>query len=92
MPDAANTNGTGGGDDLDDLFNFNVDTDDVLQTLETNATQKKPGDKPFSKNGADLVIDEAIQISKARRPVPKLDQDRYDTIAISPFTFTQRRK
>ena len=66
----------GGRDELDDLFNYDPKDDDVFKPVELNLGEaavlspKRP--KP-----ADLGIDEEIQITKKRKPIPKLDQDRY---------------
>lgn len=69
-------------DDIDDLYNYDIDnTDDVFREFETNMeapVQPKPGNAP--KTGADLGIDSEVQVVKKRKPVAKLDENRYSTI------------
>lgn len=66
----------GSRDELDDLFNYDPKDDDVFKPVESNLDElitlspKRP--KP-----ADLGIDEEIQVAKKRKPIPKLDEDRY---------------
>lgn len=74
-------------DDLDDLFDYDVDMGDVFQTVDTNmdpvnTTTKKTstgnnGTRSGAKErgGADLGIDETIKV-RARRVNVKLDEER----------------
>ena len=67
-------------DDLDDLFDYDVDLGDVFGEVDTNM------DVPIiktlsSKAGAiesstGLGIDEEIKVAKPRRPAVKLDEPR----------------
>ena len=70
------TSGNAPADELDDLFNYDVDPDDPFRpsdtTLQTAAASKQPQDAPK----ADLGIDEEIKPIRRRTPIPKLDQDR----------------
>jgi replication fork protection complex subunit Csm3/Swi3 len=76
---------TAGGDELDDLFNYDVD--DVNDPFNENYVV--PGSKEKakelaskSKSGAGLGIDEEIEVTrKARAPRVKLDEDRYGSTA-----------
>ena len=72
------------GDELDDLFNYDVGVDDVFREVDTNMNvPAKPKPRPLkdgNETGAGLGIDEEIKISKKRRPVAKLDEERYDTV------------
>ena len=72
-------------DDLDDLFDYNVDADDVFRDVETNLGNPIRGataaPAPAQRNiGAGLGIDEEIKVAKTRKPIPKLDEDRCVTI------------
>lgn len=62
------------GDDLDDIFNYDVDANvfqDFQPTVDAAAANVPP-----TRRAADLGIDEEIKISKKRKPVPKLDDTR----------------
>ncbi|KAL6718303.1 chromosome segregation in meiosis-related protein [Lecanora helva] len=65
-------------DDLDDLFNYDVG--DAFRDIDTNidiSTQPKPPNAiDANGSGAGLGIDEEIKVTKKRRPVPKLDEER----------------
>ena len=62
-------------DDLDDLFNYNVGGNHPLQPPEQDMEAEAPLEIRRPKP-VDLGIDEEIK-QKARRPNPKLDEDRY---------------
>ena len=68
-------------DDLDDLFNYDVD---VFRDVDTNidvSIHKKPAAAADGKsNATGLGIDEEIKVTKKRAPVPKLDENRFSTI------------
>ena len=73
MPPKASGNAPA--DDLDDLFNYDVNPEDVFRPFDTSldvpsAPQK---DEPHK---ADLGIDEEIKPIRKRKPAPKLDEDR----------------
>ena len=74
-------------DDLDDLYNYDIDnTDDVFRDFEANMdapAQPKPSSAP--KTGADLGIDSEVQVVKKRKPIAKLDEDRYRILLSSPW-------
>jgi len=75
--------GAGGvpGDDLDDLFDYNVDND-IFRDVDTNmdvptntfTTAPRPDEKGFS---SGLGLDEEIKVTKRRTPIAKLDENRY---------------
>ena len=69
-------------DDMDDLFDYNANLDDIFRDVDTNmnapsrATNAVP--PPAGRaNSVGLGIDEEIKVRKARRPIAKLDEDRY---------------
>lgn len=66
-------------DDLDDLFDYNVDS--VFRDVDTNMDVSAPSNqtaRPDGKdNAAGLGIDEEIKVTKKRVPIPKLDDNRY---------------
>lgn len=65
-------------DDLDDLFDYNVD--DAFRDVDTNmdvpARGKTGTGRDEKEKGADLGLDEEIKVTKKRAPVPKLDENR----------------
>ena len=67
-------------DDLDDLFDYDVDLGDVFGDVDTNmdapAIQMSSSKAGAKENNTGLGIDEAIKIAKKRRPVVKLDESR----------------
>lgn len=72
-------------DELDDLFNYDVDINDVSRGANTEAANIPARLNGRSNNNNDdlglgLGIDEEIKIRKPRAPIAKLDEDRYDTI------------
>jgi len=66
---------TAAGDELDDLFNYDVeDNQDAVNGGVINAPRLAPrGD---TVGGGDLGIDEEIKVRKPRAPIAKLDEDR----------------
>lgn len=74
-------------DDLDDLYNYDIDnTDDVFRDFEANMDgpiQPKPSNAP--KTGADLGIDSEVQVVKKRKPIAKLDENRYPILPSSAW-------
>lgn len=80
MPPDMSTNGPGpANDDLDDLFDYNVNMDDVFRdaNVSMNVEDKAQDAQPKSKDkGLGLGIDEEIKVTKKRQPVPKLDDNR----------------
>lgn len=65
------------GDDVGDLFDYDVPLDDILRdvpgpttTNNSNTTQKPSGD------GSGLGLDEEVKVTKSRAPVAKLDENR----------------
>ncbi|KAL8790552.1 MAG: hypothetical protein Q9195_006296 [Heterodermia aff. obscurata] len=69
-------------DDMDDLFDYNVDLDDIFRDVDTNmnvparAANAAPPPPAGRANSVGLGIDEEIKVRKARQPIAKLDADR----------------
>lgn len=67
-------------DDLDDLFDYDVDLGDVFGDVDTNmdapVKQMSSSKAGAKENSTGLGIDEEIKIAKKRRPVVKLDEPR----------------
>ncbi|MCJ1414136.1 chromosome segregation in meiosis- protein [Xylographa parallela] len=63
-------------DDLDDLFNYDVDTDDVFRDYHPAMDAPARPTSPTRPRATDLGIDEEIQVAKKRRPIAKLDDNR----------------
>lgn len=61
-------------DDLDDLFDYDIDEAD-LQALDISVPA--PKSPPPAAKKDDLGLDEEIKVRKARRPTVKLDEKRY---------------
>lgn len=77
MPAATTASAAPPPDDLDDLFNYDVD-DDVFADLQPNMDAPPIAAKSSSTapQVADLGIDEEIQVVKKRKPIAKLDENR----------------
>lgn len=74
MPDAHNVASPA---QFDDLFDYDVDLDGILQDASarsnTNPPQAAPGpDAP----GLGLGLDDEVKVTKTRKPVAKLDENR----------------
>ena len=67
-------------DDLDDLFDYDVDLGDVFGEVDTNmdvpVKQTSSSRAGVKEKSTGLGIDEEIKIAKKRRPVVKLDEHR----------------
>ena len=68
-------------DELDEILNYDVD-DDVFRDVDTNMNVPAGGKSAANQaarkdNGAGLGIDEEIKVVKTRKPIPKLDEDRF---------------
>ena len=68
--------------DMDDLFDYNVNLDDIFRDVDTNMNVPARGTnaaRPATgrANSVGLGIDEEIKVRKARQPVAKLDENRY---------------
>jgi hypothetical protein len=81
---------TAGGEQLDDLFDYDVDLDDVfrplspLKPIEPAAEKKALG---RGQNGLGLGIDEEVEVTKKQRaPRVKLDENRCSKLS---FTVSQ---
>lgn len=79
MPGLDTTAPNAGGDELDDLFNYDIDVDAAFRSIEerAQASSNKDAQGATSKSKTDLGIDEEVQIKATRKPIPKLDQQRY---------------
>ena len=70
------------GDELDRL----LDMDDVFRDVDTNIQIPPRNDSPSRAQNTSttdaLGIDEQIKVTKKRAPVPKLDEDRFVSLAI----------
>lgn len=69
-------------DDMDDLFDYNANLDDIFRDVDTNMNVSSRGTNATSqpaRAGDDLGlgIDEEIKVKKARQPIAKLDEDRF---------------
>ena len=70
MP-AATSDHTAGGDDLDNLLDYDGAVEDFWKDLpETNGANANDNNEP-EKN-----MDEEVKVTKKRKPNPKLDQER----------------
>jgi len=93
---AANTSAApAAGDELDDLFDYNVTLDDVFRDVDTNMhapTAPKPTTIPSrtkpSHKVDSLGIDEEVKVQRKRAPIPKLDEDRL----LSPAGISKLRR
>lgn len=61
---------------FDDLFDYDVDTEIPDLNVDLNPS-KRGAEKSSSSRKVDLGIDEEVKIKRVRRPVVKLDAERY---------------
>lgn len=75
------------GDALDDLLDNPTAERDVFRDVDTNMEipmgKKKPTAAPMIESAFGLGIDEEVKISKTRKPVAKLDENRYASLGKS---------
>lgn len=75
------------GDALDDLLDHPSEERDVFRDVDTNMDVPKRRKIPSAAQGIDgafgLGIDEEVKISKRRKPVAKLDENRYACLSQS---------
>ncbi len=65
------------GDELDDIFDYDVDA--PISNFAAEPAKETTSSSNKRKSGAGLGIDEEVEVAKkARRPRVKLDEDRYD--------------
>ena len=67
-------------DDLDNVFNYDIDND-LFKDVDTNM-DVAPKQNTILRKEKDILsgglgLDEEIKIRKKRKPVAKLDEDRY---------------
>ena len=66
-------------DDLDDLFDYDIDEAD-LQTLDISVPAPRSPPPAATRTGKEdeLGLDAEVKVKKARKPTVKLDEKRYD--------------
>lgn len=66
-------------DELDDLFDYVSRPGDIARAVENDvvAAPRMTGTANDLSYNADLGIDEEVKVRKARKPIAKLDEDRY---------------
>ncbi|MCJ1321699.1 chromosome segregation in meiosis- protein [Xylographa vitiligo] len=69
MPAPITTSPPPARDDLDDLFNYDVDTDDVFRDYHPAMDAPAQTTSPSRPKATDLGIDEEIQVAKKRKPI-----------------------
>ena len=66
------------GDQLDDLFDYDVDTELPDLNIDLDPpTSKRGAEKGSSSRKVNLGIDEEVKIRRVRPPAVKLDAERY---------------
>lgn len=64
-------------DQINDLFDYDVGLDDILQDVATTSNTNAPKQYPAPDgSGLRLGLDEEVKVSKRRQPVAKLDENR----------------
>lgn len=67
-------------DDIDDLFDYDVGLDEVLNSISTEPNRAGANTtKEFTtsaSSGPSLGLDEEVKVSKKRHPIAKLDETR----------------
>ncbi|KAL3460573.1 replication fork protection component Swi3-domain-containing protein [Aspergillus heterothallicus] len=73
-------------DFVDDLFDYDVGLDSILQEISTNtsATTAPKQAAPLDNSGVVLGLDEEVKVAKKRLPIAKLDENRLLTQAGIP--------
>ncbi|KAL8671779.1 MAG: hypothetical protein Q9168_003726 [Polycauliona sp. 1 TL-2023] len=64
---------------IDDIFNYNVDMEDVFRDVDVNMDapiERQVTQKKMKDGGDELGVDEVVKITRKRQPVAKLDEDR----------------
>lgn len=69
-------------DDLDDIFNYDAGIDATFNQTQTGQdwnAQNAPNNANANQHQMDVPvnIDEEVKVTKKRKPVAKLDEDRY---------------
>ena len=68
------------GDDLDDLYNYDIDADDAFRDFDADLTvpkSKETSKKPNAGTVDDVLgIKGEVKVAKKRAPVAKLDEAR----------------
>jgi hypothetical protein len=67
------------GDDVDDLFNYDVEDEDVFRHFEPKLADPPTRKEAAAAQPAGLGIDAEVKIRKQRTPVAKLDEARRAT-------------
>ncbi|KAL4869318.1 replication fork protection component Swi3-domain-containing protein [Aspergillus spectabilis] len=82
----ANENNPESTDHVDDLFDYDVGLDGILQEINTNTSSANgPSQSALLKNsGVVLGLDEEVKVAQKRQPVAKLDENRLLTQAGIP--------
>lgn len=80
-PSDTRTAATMSGDALDDLIDNDMNINDIYRDVDTNmdvsARRKITSGADGVENSLGLGIDEEVKIVKKRKPVAKLDENRY---------------
>lgn len=64
--------------DLDDLFDYDVGLDEILQGTNNTTTNANEAPRPAGDpSSLGLGLDEEVKITKKRQPVAKLDESRF---------------
>ncbi|RJE23643.1 hypothetical protein PHISCL_04019 [Aspergillus sclerotialis] len=63
------------GDDLGDLFDYDIPLDDILPDAPTKKADNSQNPSSAA-DGSGLGLDEEVKITKTRQPVAKLDENR----------------
>lgn len=69
------------GDALDDLLDDDEVANDIFRDVDTNmnipSRRKAPSETDGPENSLGLGIDEEVKITKKKKPIVKLDENRY---------------
>lgn len=71
-------------DDLDDIFNYDAGINATFNQQQDDANNN---DTVQDQHDVPVNIDEEVKVTKKRKPVAKLDEERYVPI-VQPNTFT----
>ncbi|KAI9681818.1 MAG: chromosome segregation in meiosis- protein [Trizodia sp. TS-e1964] len=63
-------------DELDDLFDYDIDANELFREIDTSILSSKNREAPSSRPGVELGIDEEVKVARKKRVTVKLDEEK----------------